>query len=312
MTDFSDHQERMADTDEALYLGHVVWYALTEQAYQHHGDFCRKISDSNMSWGLPAVPRNHDVFRRVTTEAQRRRHPTATHGQFINFNFVEVGHDNDYIWRHLVAETVDRDDHRLDYEVLAEVIFNRNTNTITWSMMDAMPNPMTLALVQEILDKIIAEFLDQYDLVTPYTLREYVRKIIRSTGATVLRDGVYFIQEAHADQIAALDTVVNSIPGGMFHSLPLLDDRKQREMLRTAFEGESVGEIDKLIDEVTDLLRNKKEITSSRFAGFFERYSNLRGKVVDYSDLLDMAMVGTSTRLEVMNETLGELANLVK
>lgn len=307
-TEFTDYQERVDTLDEGMYLGRVTWYALTEGAYQHHGDFCRKISDSGMSWGLPTVPRSHDVFRRVTTEAQRRRQPTSNPDQFINFNFVEVGHDGDHIWRNLVAETVDRADHALDYQVIAEVVFARNTNKITWTTL----SDGSELLVQEIMDQIVSQFLSQYDLVTPYTLREYVRKIIRNTGATVLRDGVYFIREEYADQIAALDDVVNSIPGGMFHSLPLIDDRKQREMLRQAFEDESVGEIDKLIDEVTGLLRDKKPITSNRFAGFFERYSNLRGKVVDYSDLLDMAMVGTSTRLEVMNDTLGELANLVK
>lgn len=315
MNELTEYQQRTDSYNNDLYLGRIVWYALSEQSYVNHGIFCQQIHDSGMGWPMPGVVREPDLFRRVTTDAQRRRVPTDNPNTFINYNFREVGKDGDHIWRQLVAETVDFNGRRLDYRVIAEVVFTRSPLAINDNLfedaLDGMPVsvlPETLAIIANVRNAFNA----QWNLLTPYTLREYVRRTLRQTGATVLRDGVYFVREDHAEQVAALDTIINAIPGAMLHSLPLIDDRKQRDMLRQAFEDESVGEIDKLINEVTELTRSDKKITSNRFGEYLSRYNDLRAKVVEYSDLLDTAMELTAARLEVMNATLTGLLDQVK
>lgn len=311
MTDLSEYRKRAETLDDSFYLGRVVWYSLTENSRVNHGDFCRAVHDQNMNWDLPPVVRPHDLFRRVTTEAQIRKHPTTQIGEFVNYNFREVGSDNDHIWRQLVAEVVDRSGHRLSYTVVHEVRFNRNPIVIfDGNICPDGTDPDLLVPVDAIVADVRSNFAIQYDTLTSFTIREFVRRIIRGCGATVLRDGVYFVS-GHQDELDALDAIVNAIPGALFHSLPLIDDRKQRDMLRQAFEDESIGEIDKLINEVTELLRGDKKVSTKRFGDFLGRYNDVKGKVVDYSDLLDIALVTTSTRLEVVSAVLGELAGRV-
>lgn len=312
MTDLSGYQERVEALNDDIYLGRVVWYSLSESSRMNHGEFCLNVHNESMNWDLPPVVRPHDLFRRVTTDAQRRKVPLLSQGsatgEYVNYNFREVGCDDDHIWRQLVAEVLDRNGHRLSYAVLHEVTFFRNGSLIAdESIAGLNVDPLLCEPVTEIMEQVRAKFTEQYDTLTAFTIREYVRRVIRSCNATVLRDGVYFIK-GHQPEIDALDNIVNVIPGGMFHSLPLIDDRKQRDMLRQAFEDESVGEIDKIINEVTELLRNGKKVTTKKFGDFLGRYNDVRGKMVDYSDLLDTAMVSTATRLEVVSAALGELA----
>lgn len=315
MTDLSGYQERVEALNDDIYLGRVVWYSLSEASRINHGEFCLNVHNEGMNWDLPPVVQPHDLFRRVTTDAQRRKVPLLSNGiptgEHVNYNFREVGCDADHIWRQLVAEVLDRNGHRLTYAVLHEVTFHRNGGLIT--DQDIAPDGTPLVLcepVADIVEQVRVKFNEQYDTLTPFTIREYVRRVIRNCGATVLRDGVYFIK-GHQPEIDALDNIVNVIPGGMFHSLPLIDDRKQRDMLRQAFEDESVVEIDKLINEVTEFLREGKKVTTKKFGDFLGRYNDVRVKVVDYSDLLDTAMVLTATRLEVVSDALGELAGKV-
>lgn len=313
MSDFTEAVGRLDSLDDSLFLGRICWYAITENSFMMHDAFCQELLSRGFTTTLPPVPRSSDVFKRACTAAQKTRVPLDSNR--MNILIREVGHDSLNVWRNVVVEVVDTEGHRLDYIEVAKIHYDRRAEKINTTFVEdqlgrpVLDNPAVNAVIQEVNDLYSA----WYNMLTPYAIREHLRKIIRGLGATVLRDGVYFIPQEHAEKVEALEEIVGKVSNGsLFHSLPLLDDRKQRQMLRAAFEADSVDQIDKVLDEVRDIFQKDRKISSDTFANYKVRYDTLRTKIADYSDLLDEAMVASATRLELMDQALFDLMSRVK
>lgn len=314
--EFSEAVDRLANYDPALFLGRVAYYQITEQSYVEHGAFCQALLSVGLDQLLPPVPRQRDIFKRACTAAQVKRVPTTQPNEFVNFMLREVGKDPDNVWRRVVAETVDSAGRTLTYVETADVHFYQPSGSITITVLNGHTglDPVIVTGTKSVTDTVQALYTGWQNTLTPFSVRELIRKIIRGLNATVLRDGLYFVREQHAPKIEAIETVVNATPGGsLFHSFPMVDDGKQRAALKAAFELESVGEIDRLLGEIREIMVDgDKRITSDRFADFKMQYDSLRRKVADYSDLLDTALVETGSRLEIMDGMLFELMGRVK
>lgn len=310
MSEFTDMTERVSATDSSLYLGRLVWYSITDAAYVNHIEWCRDLIEQGLLDHLPPSPRSSDVFKRACTATQKKRVPTDDPGKFMNILIREVGKDAQKVWRHVVVETVDTNGHSLDYSECASITFDRQAQSIAIEIINPCgERPEVQAVLAELQD----QYRVWYNMLTPYAVRELIRKIIRTFGATALRDGVYFVKEEFADRIDALEAVVKALPEGSdFHSLPLIDDRKQRDMLRKSFEAESIGEIDRILGEITEINRSGRKITADRYADFKVEYDRLRKKAQDYSSLLDEAMSETGSRLEIMDSAIFGLMGSVK
>lgn len=312
MTTFDEYRQKTSDLSPDLFLGRLTWYTLAESSHVDHADFCKILIEEGIET-LPGQPRPSDVFKRACTASNRKRVPTGDPNVFLNFLIRDVGKDSDNIWRRLVEERVDNEGHKLAYTEVYSLHFTRSTQQIDVEILDANVAGPEAA---QIIDNVRSVFNAMNNMLTPYAIRELTRKILQTLNATVVRPsgGVYFIREEHCEMVEALERVINSLPGGSsMHSLPLLDDDKQRAMLKRAFEDESIGEIDRLLGEMGEILRNKEvSITSDRFADFKVQHDFLLAKVRDYSDLLNEAMDETGSRLEIMNDVLFELLGRVK
>jgi len=251
------------------------------------------------------------VFKRACTKSQRKNVPVAGDpNKRRNLLIREVGKDADNIWRHLVIETVDTDGHRLGYEECVEFHFDRKAEKINIKNLSGCASDPD---VTEVTEEVKNLYTTWNNALTPYTVRQSIRKIVLGMGATILRDGVYFVRNEFADKVDTLEEVVGNLPGGSnFHSLPLIDDQKQREMLKLAFEEESVGEVDSIIGEIRDIIQNDRKVTSDRFAEFKLKYDELKGKTSDYSELLGDALLGSNTRLELMDKAIFELMGRIR
>lgn len=304
-------QASLKQYDSDMFLGRLCWYNVTEQSYVDHAEFCKALVSHGLDTILPPAPRPSDVFKRACTASQRKKVPTAEPGVFCNYNIIEVGKDVDNIWRHIVREKVDTEGHMLSYEDVYELHFYRPTITVKCKPMGNGND----AIADDVADAVRNTFKHLDNLLTPMAVRMFLRKTLQGLHATTVRPsgGVYFIREDHAQRIAALEDAIGNLPGGSsFHSLPLIDDTKQRVMLKRAFEDESIGEVDSLLGEIAKIIKEKKQITSDRFAEFKVEYDRLRTKVADYSDLLDEAMEATASRLEIMNDVLFDLMGHIK
>ncbi len=296
--------------DSNLYLGKLCWYSVPEHVTSDHSFLTTKMSEYKVNNTPPPAPRGVDVFKRACTAAQHEATenildtPTK-----VRYMILPSGHDSEAVWRTLVKEALDSSNHVFFYENIAQIRYIRATEEI--QLTDFLNEDHTHSLFHE-----VRSYYDRnINLLTAYAIREFIRKTLENNlHSTCVRPsgGVYFVQKEYFDDLQALENVINDIPSATLHTLPLIDDSKQREMLRLAFEDESVGEIDRLLGDVAEILKSEGSITQNRFLSFANEYDLLRSKVAEYSDLLDMAMTSTASRLEIMSNSLFELLSKVK
>jgi hypothetical protein len=310
-TAFESIQANLKKYDSEMFLGRLAWYNVTELSFIDHAEFCKALVSYGLDTILPPAPRPSDVFKRACTASQRKKVPTSEPRVFNNYMIREVGKDVDNIWRHLVREQVDTEGHVLSYEAVYELHFFRPTITVKSKRMGNGIDHVA----DDVVDSMKSRFKELDNLLTPMAVRHFLRKTLEALHATTVRPsgGVYFLREDHATIITALEDVIGQLPvGSSFHSLPLIDDTKQRSMLKRAFEDESIGEVDSLLGEIAQIIKGKKQITADKYAEYKVEYDRLRSKVADYSDLLDEAMEATASRLEIMNDVLFDLVAQVK
>jgi hypothetical protein len=157
---------------------------------------------------------------------------------------------------------------------------------------------------------IQSDYVRQRDCLDSFGVRQWTSKFIYRLGAVRVREGVYFVKTEHNPKVEALETFLHSIPGSViFHTLPLLDDLKQRDMLRNAFESEVAEEIDTLIGEIQDIATacksgKSQSVSNAKYEQLLNRYQALTEKTNEYSGLLEEKLGNTTSRLEIFMKSM--------
>jgi len=329
--DLQDATERLRAheaADSSAFLGRLCFYSVPEAAQIDHMTFCRELVTRRFDrFHLPHAPKPVDVFRRATKGVQERI--LVPDGPHVNLMMRELITDKDEVVRQLVREVVDADNRKLFYGIVATITFKRKTGFINTHYdppapaprnQKAAPGQVSWAVDQacrpveeHALDAIKNEYASGQKLLTAYAVRETIRKILFCLGATLMRDGLYFVGEANVDRVRDLEEMVNALPGANFHSLPLVDDQKQREMLKSAFMDESVGQIDELLGRMKVILEDDKtRITKDRYADLQARRAELAERAGGYAEMLEADLEKTQSRLQILDEQLWALLERVK
>lgn len=313
MSTISEYSDRVSDSEMPL-LGSLLWYTVSDVMIAHD-DVVRAMVKSGIATRLPSPPRDADVFERVSKAAEQRKVPTASPGIFENYLVRNVGRDDEKITRRIVVEQVDPAGRRLNYEQVADVEFHRNTSVVDFTYSTNTGRPE----VTDMLVNIVKEYQAWRGHLNSYAVREWIRKFTLGLGATSVRPGVYFVMQDRMEEVEKLDTFVNSLPGGCaMHHLPLIDDTRQREMLRQAFETETNAEIDTMLSDMQDVFDKAQErgdsykITESRYLDYLNRYSELTEKAEEYEGLLESSLQTTHSRLKMFQSTVMKLHQHVK
>lgn len=318
-----EHVRRANQQSPDVFLGRLCWYTVHEMRGTGHEMIVshKEVVQGLVKVGLgdkqiPPYPRDFDVFRRVSKDAEIKKTPVAGRpGVFTNYKLVEVsGRGDQLIVRRIVMETVDSSGQKLDYKQLRDITFDRDTCAITFASCDDYLADVDTA--RKISDKIQAHFLAQRGMLTSWSVREFIRRLLTSQGATCVRSGggVYFLEEANAEHVAAVEDFVNGLPGGVgeFHSLPLIDDGKQRDMIKRAFESETAGAVDELMIEIRDIRKAGQEITQDRYGRMVSQYKALRSKTKKYGGILETNLAETKSRLELLETGIVKLSENIK
>jgi hypothetical protein len=311
MTTYDQHVAKTETYDHNLFLGRVAWFSVFEMKWPHK-DFCDLLDANGLGGFKPPYPRGSDVFKRACKESELRKVPTAQSNVHAYYQITEVNKDRDNIWRKVVCETRDAGNRRLDWTVLGEIHYERTANAIhTTPTLEGIDDPCYAGIVHNVIDL----YNLWSDNVSSQNVRRLIREVFRATMATAIRPsgGIYFVREEAAGLLDGLGAVLDALPGQTgLHQLPLLDDGKQRLMLRQAFEDESVGEIDRLLGDAKDILSSGQEISADRYAKFTEELQYLRKKANEYSTLLSEKLTQTDTRLDIANATMTTLLSKIK
>lgn len=311
MSVFTEYASHVQNLDRDTWLGMLSWYTVAEDLRVPHDDMKALLEKVGLSAHMPRVPSDSDVFRRTCSAAQRKRVPTDDPGVFENFLVRDPGSNDDNLCRRIVREQVDASNRRLSYVEVGEACFDRATGDIRTDLF-APGDPVA----REILATIRCGYLADRRTLNGYAVRELIRRVLVGANATNVRypgGGVYFLSVVHATTVAALEDMAAELGSNVsVHSLPLLDDKKQRLMLRQAFEAESVDRANALATEIADLLKGDKEISPDRYATYLTALTDLKAKLAEYSDLLETGLHSTGASLSILQSQVVALLRKVK
>lgn len=312
VTELDQLAERLSTQDSSAFLGRLFWYQLSEVRISH-GDLIAAMARAGITRNLPKPPHDTDVFKRVCTKAQRKRVPTSDPNTFENYKMVEFK-DSKTVTRRIVCEQVDNKGKVLRHFEMADIEFERpiagGKSNIDINRTNAHPSPDQCGIAEAIIDEVQTQFAEWKGCMNTYAVREWVRHFLLDLGATKARDGVYFVAEAHAPKLERLEEFANLLAGNGdvdFHTLPLVDDRKQRLMIQRAFEAETIDAIDALLVEISDLAGSEKGVKSARYAELVTEFQELTAKTLDYESLLQDKLDSTGARLKVFKQSLVNL-----
>lgn len=303
---YTNHLAALNLANPGLFLGFLAWYTVPESVSISHTDLLELVVSSGVSVtgriaGRLVPPKPGDIFLRgcTTVERYRTKMPSNQPNTYINYLIRKAGSGEDQVCRQVVRETVDGDNHQLDFEVLGDIRYNKKSYSI-----DARPN--TLGLADPEFEGIVADIKqfqsDKECVMTSYNVREVIRLSLEyNMQAISVRSagGVYFVNALMAEELQAIEKVAAAVNGVTFNVMPLIDDANQRAMVKSAYESDSVGELQRLMNEVQELGSKAKKPTTKQLVAFQTRYSELRARTVAYSELLDDSLGTADASLQL-------------
>jgi hypothetical protein len=308
MSDYFSYTQHLKNSDVPV-LGMLAWYSVPESSEINHKEFLLLVEKKNAPIKTPELPKPADVFRRACNNAKLLKVPAGVPGEFFNYTLRDSGYDDAFVFRTAVEERVDSKNHELGFRTIGQVIFSRESVNTTYTYDVPMDDESVKHYQQ--MQQSIDQYVDDKALTIPaIAIRESARRAleITLTGTRVRPGGgVYFINPDKLDKLEAVDFVINSVPNASFHMLPLVDDKRQREMLKSSFEDESIEETKRLIDDITGILKKGDDISAKKFSSLHERYTSQRDKIAEYKTLLNDALETSSAALEVCNAQIMKL-----
>lgn len=305
MTAFDNYSKHLKNSSVPL-LGMLSWYSVPESAQITHKDYLVLVETSGAPMRLPELPASANLFRRACNAAKVLKVPSPIPGQTYNYELRDAGYDDNFVFRSLVEELVDGKQHSHGYTVLAQVIFAKESLKVTFNFQ--VPDDHHARPICETIKQSIVDYVYQKGEVIPaITTRQNVQRALEGNlRGTRVRPGggVYFVGMDKAKQIEAIDYVVNNVPDASFHILPLVDDTKQRAMLKSSFEDDSVEQTRGLIEDITELLKSGDDISARKFKDIQSKYTEQKKKLDEYQKLLSDALSRSATELDVCQAQL--------
>lgn len=238
-------------------LGHLVWFAVNDEAEIDHNKLCSDILLSGVGTMLPRAPKGSDVFKRSCKAAKTAIDSSygETHGPV---HWHAAGTDNLYVYR----ELFDSKDASLASTPLASVGFHKPTERIA-----------VIKLFTDHVDIVEAvnglqAFIDQHSTtLTAYAIREFVRRTVETEFLAVNMKQGYFVADEFTEQLTTFAAVVNGIDHCTMDIVPLGTNLKS--MVDREFDSAVQKQADAMRAEIDAILKNEKtKITKDRFMLF--------------------------------------------
>jgi hypothetical protein len=284
-------------------LGYLTYYNVSKSAVVDFIELGKAIDKYDAPMKAPKQPNGADVFRRGCNEAERKKVRTANSNEFVNYLLENTGYTEDVVYRTLVSQKVDSKSHELDYNQLIKLVYYRTTNSVETEPVTGSPDPDLTG--DPISASIVAQVRDYVKTQTTFLSLFQVRHCITTALEKNLKGiavspsgGIYFIDNDHAEGLEAVEAVANAFNGVSIRMLPLIDDEKQRQQIKEAFETESLYETQKLVGELQDLL-DKDSISARKYTDAKVRFDEQREKMEQYKKILDHTSMDAEITLGV-------------
>lgn len=306
------YASHLAESDTQL-LGFLGWYNVPGSAEIDFELFNALIEKYDAPLRKMSAPKLPDVFRRACNDANITKRKSID-DTYLNFTMRDAGHDSGFVFRNLVEERVDSENHRLGYREIDRAIFSRDTGHVVFDRQVA-EDDSAMPYIDEVETSIRSFLSTKATLMPPIQTREAIRKALEIDLSGVRArpaGGIYFVSLDKTEQVQALSSVYNELADCSLHILPLVDDVAQRGMIRDAFESEAVNATADLMAELAELKASGKKISSNKFEAIRTKYDTQVTKLLEYKAILADSLGKSESALDLVNESIVGILNSVE
>lgn len=268
-----------------------------------------------------------DAFNKTAREFAHKFRPRD--GIRSEFLVRAVGTDGEQVHRHIILERAVVEagkKRRIAYDKVGELIFTRGTvkkGEYSGYLVDSRQTTSTLGMpmnedeegwLVSRLETLQSRFDHLVHYMDSHAVRSFVRGYIYNLGGVCVREsgGIYFIGQEHHEEVALLNNWVRAI-GSTFHALPLLNVGEQREMILEALEEDVVGEVSKLMGQVSDILKDPdRKIEQKTYDAHRAYVKDLSEKVEEYNEMLSARAERAALEIEIYSKQTLALSSRIK
>lgn len=288
-------------------LGAVAIYGVTAM-HMTHAEFVRLLDDEGLGRFAPRAPSDVDVFRRVCTNAQRKRIPTGDPRVFVNVVIVDLANEKEEVVKRVVSQRCNPSGRVLEHANVYDLIFRRTHGVVRVRplVVDADDTYPEAAMVAA---GVVPTYMGQKGTVNSNHVRDSFKAALDTRHAVPIKTtgGAFFIPAAELATVRALRRVAKVVAEIDFSVIPVLDTADQRRMIQSSFVAHAGAELDRMIAELSAILRSGEQVSAEVFTTFTRRYQSAGTTADTYAQLLDEQASTVVSRLELLDRAMKEL-----
>jgi hypothetical protein len=278
------------DSSDARIIGYLVWYSIFDADIprEHLEEL---LHECNLEQYMLNSIHPNDAFRRAAKSIEKKSKNEDNNYSGVTQNYLVSGFDTTTeIVRHLVVETIDKNNQSLHYDPETAVIkFEKETENISYSSKTAR----AASIAEEVKDMYF-HCLNYYG---SRHIRELVSKVLASMAPIPVRPtgGVFFVPAKHEAKLINLLSLIKKIGESEGFKVPLVNSLENKDMVRLKLD----THIRAAIQESANFLRSG----SDNGAVGKKALTNIQEILKNFSDYEDAC----SLSLEEMNDMTGIL-----
>lgn len=289
---------------------------------------------------LPPPIKKFDAFRQASSEIKAEYTLPGNVDRTAVIRVWELKTEREGITRLVLRDVKDRRSKNVNTTVVAELYFSRGSsltrgtaksgetvkarvnNQLREVNMDLKEtgksqdfDPVEKARVEGLISTFRARYADLSENYSAQAIRAVIRNYLTHLNAIACKPsgGIYFVHIDRLRQVAALEQLVESIGQGCtFHTLPLENTDKQKNMLTEAFQAEVQDECQLLMADIAkeqDRANSKGEaVKPEKYAEFSRRLSLITHRSAEYVDKLGLAQEKSADSIMSASDLVEALA----
>ena len=290
-------------------LGHIAWYSLPDP-HITKTQIEKIAKDTGIKEEhLPGEPRTSDAFKRAIrkTDLLKTKYVSVPNSENkLSLMVRPVVSSGRKLEAHLVIETLDSAGKKLSH--VDAVAFQYDVDNGEFET-ENLADPMPYSYIVEARVKVF-DFMFKIACVDvePQAIRNTFRQELWDMDALNVRSrgGIYFVPRASNKSLDKLEAFATQV-GAEFHTLPLPDNTKQKNMVMAAFESDVHAQAHETIEKLNKILLHGEKIPPSVWARHKKRLDDLTERTAQYSDIVDTEMEKAGTELLVLNQKVTEV-----
>ena len=294
---------------DELVLGYISWYTVTHPKVPHD-DIVKWVDELGLSPTILSKnpPRTGDAFKRACRYSEVKGIAIPGTDNTANIMVRKVATTPSEVERHMVVEVVDPTGRRLEYHDFAEMVLDRKQNVlrVTRNSIGGSIKP----ILDDAIELFQQNFHDALTYVDPQVLRRMIRTQLKLMSAISVRHkgSVYYFPAKYREQGEALEEFCRRLGSGSgFHTLPLVNTAKQREMVKAAFQQGVHEDAQQLIVEMRRIKNQGKKVSAGAIADMKRRVDHIESLVADYESLIQGQLTQAVTESKMLKKELVEL-----